>query len=146
MVQAIEQGTIKTLYAIDVDLVTAFGAETVARLASHLDGLIVQAANMRPGYEHAQVLLPSTTYAERDGTFTNFQGRIQRFNMAITPRGAARPAWQIYTQIATGMGHAWTYTSAEAVLADIAESRPGYAGLSYAKIGDLGCPIAPERS
>ena len=146
MAQAIEEGAIKTLYAIDVDLVAAFGADTSARLASHLDGIIVQAANMRPGYEHAQVLLPSTTYAERDGTFTNFQGRIQRFNMAITPRGAARPAWQIYTQIATGLGHAWTYASAEAVLADIAESRPGYAGLSYAKIGDLGCLIAQERS
>jgi predicted molibdopterin-dependent oxidoreductase YjgC len=145
MAQAIEQGAIKILYVIDVDLVAAFGADTVARLASHLDGIIVQAANMRPGYERAQVLLPSTTYAERDGTFTNFQGRIQRLNRAITPRGTARPAWQIYTQIATGLGHAWTYASAEAVLADIAESRPGYAGLGYAKIGDLGCLVTQER-
>jgi NADH-quinone oxidoreductase subunit G len=136
--EAIEQGSVKVLYAIDTDLTAAYGTETASRLARQLDSLILQTSHTRPDFEHAQVVLPSATYAERDGTFTNFQGRIQRINRAIRPLGEARPAWQIYTNLAQTMRYDWTYASAEAVLADIATDISGYAGLSYAKIGDLG--------
>jgi NADH-quinone oxidoreductase subunit G len=145
MAQAIEQGTIKTLYVIDADVDTAFGAEAFARLAGGLDCLIVQASNMRPAYAQAHVLLPSTTYAERDGTFTNFQGRIQLLHPAITPRGEAQPAWRIYTQLAQNLGQAWTYASAESVLHEIATAVPAYQGLSYAKIGAMGCLVTHEN-
>jgi NADH-quinone oxidoreductase subunit G len=141
LAQAIEQGTVQVLYVIDTDLDAAFGAERAAQLAARLDCLVVQSAHARPGYELAQVVLPSTVYAERDGTFTNFQGRIQRINAAIAPPGAALPGWQIYTRLAQGLGQEWSYASAEAVLADIATTVPSYQGLSYAKIGDLGCPV-----
>jgi predicted molibdopterin-dependent oxidoreductase YjgC len=144
MAQAVDQGTIKVVYAIGVDLVETFGAETVARWSTQLDCLIVQTSNMVPGCEQAQVLLPSATYAERDGTFTNFQGYLQRINAAFAPRGAAWPAWQIYTRLAQGFGQDWTYTSAEGVLHDIAAAIPAYAGLSYAKIGELGYSVAQE--
>jgi NADH-quinone oxidoreductase subunit G len=141
LAQAIDQGAIRVLYAIDTDLEAAFGADTAARLAAQLDCLILQTSHTRLGGELAHVLLPSTTYAERDGTFTNFQGRVQRINAAIRPLGEALPAWQIYTRLAQGLGHAWTYTAAEAVLADMAVAISGYHGLSYAKIGDYGCRI-----
>jgi predicted molibdopterin-dependent oxidoreductase YjgC len=141
LAQAIEQGAIKVLYAIDTDLVAAFGAETLARLATHLDCLIVQSANALPGWEQAHVVLPSATYAERDGTFTNFEGRVQRLNAAFAPRGEALPAWQIYQRLAQSLGQAWTYTSTEAILTDLAAVIPGYHGLSYAKVGDLGQPV-----
>jgi len=144
MAQAIERGTIKVLYAIGVDLAAAFGAEAVTRWTTQLDCLIVQTSNLVPGCEQAHVLLPSATYAERAGTFTNFQGRLQRLNAAFTPRGEAWPAWQIYMHLARGLGHDWTYASAEGVWHDIAVATPGYEGLSYAKIGDLGCPVTHE--
>jgi predicted molibdopterin-dependent oxidoreductase YjgC len=145
MAQAIEQGTIKVLYAIGVNLVEAFGAEAVARWSARLDCLIVQTSNTVPGCEQAHVLLPGATYAERDGTFTNFQGYLQRINAAFAPHGEALPAWQIYMRLAQGLGHAWTYAAAEGVLHDIAAAIPAYAGLSYAKIGDLGCAVTPAR-
>lgn len=141
MARAIDQGSVKVLYAIDVDLMAAFGAEAVVRWATQLDCLIVQTSNHLPGCAQAHVLLPSATYAERDGTFTNFQGRLQRLNAAFAPRGEALPAWQIYARLAAGLGHNWAYASAEAVLNDIAVTIPGYAGMSYAKIGDAGCPV-----
>ncbi len=144
MAQAIEQGTIKVLYAIDVNLVEAFGVEAVTRWSTQLDCLIVQTSNMLPGCEQAHVLLPSAPYAERDGTFTNFQGHLQRLNAAFAPHGEALPAWQIYTRLAQGLGHTWTYAAAEGVLHDIAAAIPAYAGLSYAKIGDLGCSVTHE--
>ena len=59
--------------------------------------------------EQAHVLLPSATYAERDGTFTNFQGYLQRINAAFAPRGEAWPAWQI--------GSTWATYSARVVAA-----------------------------
>jgi len=144
MAQAIDQGTIKVLYAIGINLAAAFGSEAVLRWATQLDCLIVQTSNMVPGYEQAHVLLPSATYAERDGTFTNFQGHLQRINAAFPPRGEALPAWQIYTRLARSLGQDWTYVSAEGVLHDIAAAIPRYEGLSYAKIGDLGYPVTHE--
>jgi NADH-quinone oxidoreductase subunit G len=136
--QAIDQGTIKVLYAIDTDVTAVLGADSVARL----DCLILQTSHTQPGCEQAHVLLPSTTYAERDGTFTNFQGHLQRLNAAIRPLGEAWPAWQIYTRLAQGFGQEWSYSSAEAVLADMATAIAGYQGLSYAKIGALGYRLA----
>jgi NADH-quinone oxidoreductase subunit G len=142
LAQAIAQGTVKVLYVIDTDLEAVFGAERAAQLAARLDCLIVQSAHTRPACGYAQIILPGTTYAERDGTFTNFQGRIQRINAAIPPQGTAWPGWQIYTRLAQGCGQDWPYASAEAVLADIAAAVPQYQGLSYAKIGDLGCLVS----
>lgn len=138
LAEAIEQGTINTLYVVDTDLETVFGPERAAQLAARLECLILQTAHARPGCTRAHVVLPSTTYAERDGTFTNFQGRIQRINAAIPRQGEALPGWHIVTQIAQGLGQSWSYASAEAILADIAATIPAYQGLSYAKIGDLG--------
>lgn len=142
LAEAIEGGEIKVLYAIDTDLDAAFGAERLAHLVSRLDCLIVQTSNAWPGYAHAHLVLPSATYAERDGTFTNFQGRVQRINAAFAPRGDALPAWQIYQRLGQGLGMPWQYASAEAILSDLAASVRAYDGMSYAKVGDQGQPIA----
>jgi NADH-quinone oxidoreductase subunit G len=138
LTQAIDQGAVKVHYAIDTDLEAALGAESVSRLASQLECLIVQTSNQRPGWDQAHVVLPSASYAERDGTFTNFQGRVQRLNPAFAPHGEAMPAWQIYQRIAQALGQHGSYASAEAVLTDLATAIPAYNGMSYAKIGDSG--------
>ena len=98
---------------------------------------------MHPGCEAAQVLLPSAAYVERHGTFTNFQGRIQRINAAFAPPGASQPAWRIYRRLANLLGADWNYPNHEAVWADIADTIPGY-GVDNAVIGDQGCLISSE--
>ena len=98
---------------------------------------------MRVGYESAQVLLPSAAYVERHGTFTNFQGRIQRFQAAFAPQGAGQPAWRIYRRLANLLGADWNYPNHEAVWADIADAVPGY-GVDYAELGDQGCLTSSE--
>jgi NADH-quinone oxidoreductase subunit G len=138
LAQAIDQGAIKVLYAIDTDLEAAFGAEAASRLASQLECLIVQTSNERPGWDQAHVVLPSASHAERDGTFTNFQGRVQRLNTAFAPHGEALPAWHIYQRLGQALGQDWSYASTEAVLTDMATAIPAYSGMSYAKIGDVG--------
>jgi predicted molibdopterin-dependent oxidoreductase YjgC len=104
--------------------------------------LIVQTSNERPGWDQAHVVLPSASYAERDGTFTNFQGRVQRLNAAFAPHGEALPAWHIYQRLGQALGQDWSYASTEAVLTDMATAIPAYHGMSYAKIGDIGQPIS----
>jgi predicted molibdopterin-dependent oxidoreductase YjgC len=126
------------LYAIDTDLEAAFGADVVGRLAAKLDCLIVQTSNERPGWQQAHVVLPSAVYAERDGTFTNFEGRVQRLNPAFAPRGEALPAWQIYQRLGQALGQSDDYASAEAILMELATAVPAFGGMSYAKVGDLG--------
>lgn len=138
LAQAIEQGSIKVLYAIDTDLTAAFGAEAAERLADKLDCLIVQTSNERPGWQQAHVVLPSAVYTERDGTFTNFEGRVQRLNPAFAPRGEALPAWRIYQRLGQALGQVDDYASAEAVLMELATAVPAFDGMSYAKVGDLG--------
>jgi NADH-quinone oxidoreductase subunit G len=138
LAQAIEQGAVKVLYAIDTDLEAAFGVDTAQRLAARLDCLIVQTSNERPGWQQAHVVLPSAVYAERDGTFTNFEGRVQRLNPAFAPRGEALPAWQLYQRLGQLLGQSDDFASAEAVLGELATTVPAFAGMSYAKVGDLG--------
>ena len=140
---AIEAGEVEALLAVDVDLEAAFGAEAFARLASRLPALIAQGARMHAGYERAQVLLPSAAYVERPGTFTNFQGRVQRFQAAFAPPGAAQPAWRLYRRLANLIGADWHYPNPEAVWADIADTVPGY-GVDLAELGDQGCLTSNE--
>jgi formate dehydrogenase major subunit len=77
-------------------------------------------------------------YAERDGTFTNCEGRVQRLNPAFAPRGEALPAWQLYQRLGQLLGQSYDFASAEAILTELASTVPAFAGMSYAKVGDLG--------
>jgi NADH-quinone oxidoreductase subunit G len=72
------------------------------------------------GYEDAvtakaDVLLPGALFTESSGTYTNKDGRVQKFNKAIEPHGETRPVWQILADLALGLGHEWSYGSIEDV-------------------------------
>ena len=69
-----------------------------------LEFLVVHEAFLRDLASHAHVALPATTFAERDGTYTSFERRVQRVRRAIEPMGEARPAWQVVCEIARKMG------------------------------------------
>jgi formate dehydrogenase alpha subunit len=74
----------------------------------------------------ANVILPTCTAAEKDGTFTNLEGRIQRVRKAIDPVGQSRPVWQIMTDLAKRMGTDFGFNSAADVSAEIAAKIPMY--------------------
>ena len=89
--------------------------------------------------EHADFVLPITTFAEQEGTFTNVQGRVQRFWPAMTAPGMARPAWLILGALAAELAGAVApvRTAAEAFSA-FAGSVPAFEGLTYEDIGTRG--------
>lgn len=94
----------------------------------------------------AHAMLPTTTFAEQEGTFTNLDGRVQRFHPALRPPGAARPAWLVLGALAAGLrGGAVPRTAAEAFSA-LAELSPRFDGLSYEALGRNGAMAQASRA
>jgi len=127
--------SIKGLYVMGADIVSgaADPDEARKRLAG-LDLLVVQELFLTPTAEMADVVLPAAAYAERDGTVTCTDRRVQLLRKAVDPPGQARPDWQIIQELAKRMGAAWSYDSAAAVMAEIAALTPSYAGITYEKL------------
>ncbi len=79
----------------------------------------------------ADVVLPRQSFAERDGTFTNAERRVQRFYLAQAPLGDSRPDWKIFAEIGQKLGRTKPKLSAAAVMQDITKTVPLYAAMTY---------------
>jgi formate dehydrogenase alpha subunit len=110
-----------------------------------LDFLVVQDIFLTETAQLADVVLPATTFAEKDGTFTNTERRVQRIRKAIEPVGDSRPDWRIICDVASAMGEdGFNFDSVEEVFKELASLTPQYAGITYERIEDEGlqwpCP------
>ncbi len=120
-------------------------AQHVRDCLSALDFLVVQDIFLNETGELADVVLPATAFAEKDGTFTNTERRVQRVRRVFDPPGEARPDWQIIIQIAQQMGAAgWDYATPAAIMEEIAAVTPSYGGIHYDRLDGDGlqwpCP------
>ncbi len=132
-------GKLKALYIMGEDPVTRHRSGNLVRKAlQKIDFIVVQDLYLTPAAEMAHVVLPSATFAEREGTFTNMEGRVQRLRRAITPRGDARPDWQILALLEKRLAGSFNYDSAEDIFKEIAGTLPAYKGMSYARLGTQG--------
>jgi NADH-quinone oxidoreductase subunit G len=104
---AVAAGKVKGVWAVGAELPDAVVAAKIAAA----EDLVVQATNDGPLAAAATVLLPAAPHAEMDGTFVNFEGKAQRFEMAYFPRGQARPHWAIAAAIATALGTSLAFAS-----------------------------------
>ena len=77
----------------------------------------------------AHVVLPAATYAEKDGTFTNLEGKVLRVRQALDQVGESLPDWHIMTALANGLGYNWSYESPQDVQNEIMKLLPGYYNL-----------------
>jgi formate dehydrogenase major subunit len=116
----------------------------IRKALAALDFLVVQDIFLTETAEFADVVLPASTAFEKTGTYTNTDRRVQVGRTAAAPPGQARLDWQITQEIANRMGAHWTYESPEEVFAEMAGLTPDYAGITYAKMGQMGivwpCP------
>jgi len=121
----------------------------VRKALSNLDFLVVQDIFLTETAEFADVILPATTWMEKEGTVTNSDRRVQVGRQALQPPGEARPDWQITCQLATAFGFPMDYESPEEIFAEFTSLAPSYAGLTYENLGATGklwpCPD-PENS
>ena len=160
----INAGIIKVLYVLDDDIAAI---PPIAEVLPKLDFLVVHASNHNATTAEADVVLSCSTYAEKHGTYTNFQGRVQRIRPAVATaeqdraldgfamsrldkfgahndrwmKGAkrdARPSWRILTSLANALGAKWKYATVEDVFNELAAQNEAFKGMSYMRMGARG--------
>ena len=105
-------GKIKTLYVLGSDPITAFPDTDLARAAlEKVPYLIVQDMFLTETAKLASVFLPACSFIEKDGSFTNIEGRVQRFKKAVEPRGQSKADWQIVSELMSRLGKPVPYFS-----------------------------------
>ncbi len=112
-----------------------------------LDFLVVQDIFLTETARLADVVLPAATFAEKEGTFTNTERKVQRVRKALDAPGEARADWKILVALAGRLGADWQYRGTRQVFDEIATLTPSYAGLSFERLDDEGglcwpCPAA----
>lgn len=144
---AVHDGAVDVLYIIGENpQISDPDAAHVAEALEKVDFLVVQEIFLSETARHADVVLPATSFAEKDGTFTNTERRVQRVRRAVPPPGEARPDWMILSEIGRRMGYAdqFSYSHPSEIMAEIAPLTPSYGGISYERIAGTGlqwpCP------
>jgi NADH-quinone oxidoreductase subunit G len=133
-------GAVKVLVLQGEELLLAPEArEALARVPF----VAVMATHDRPELEAAHLVLPATVWAEGDGTFTNYQRRVQRFLRAVPAPGAAMPRWEMAVGLLRRLGAEFTATSAREAFLLLARAVADYAGLDYKTVGAGGRVLAP---
>jgi NADH-quinone oxidoreductase subunit G len=143
LLAAARAGRIRCLLIFDHDLLASgLPAADVSAALSRVETVIYAGTNANATSAAARLVLPTAAWVERDGTFTNFEGRVQRFRPAVEPLGQARPAWDLIGQILTALGGTSAGTRAEHWFREIVRAVPAFAGMSYQSIGDGGQMLA----
>jgi formate dehydrogenase alpha subunit len=147
MIPAAHDGTLKALYVIGENpLVSDPDVNHAEKSLNNLDFLVVQDIFLTETAQLADVVLPTSCYAEKDGTFANTERRVQRVRKALDPPGEAWDDWKICCEIASRMGYPMAYDSSRQIMEELSSVTPSYAGISYERIEHEGihwpCPTA----
>jgi formate dehydrogenase major subunit len=110
----------------------------VRKALAALDFLVVQDIFLTETAEFADVILPASSYLEKDGTYTNTDRRVQLGRKVLDPPGQARVDWEVVQDIANRVGLGWNYTSARDVFEEIVSVMASYTNLSYDNLGLTG--------
>jgi predicted molibdopterin-dependent oxidoreductase YjgC len=135
MIQA-DSGALKALYVMGENpMVSDPDTAHVEKALRKLDFLVVQDIFLTETANLAHVVLPASTFAEREGTSTSTDRVIRLFYKAIEPIGESRPDWQIIRDLARKMGSKeFEYASASEIMDEIARLTPALGGISYARL------------
>ena len=132
-------GKIKALYVIGEDIIHRSHNDNRTREAlKNIDFIVVQDIFMSDTALYADVVLPSSSFSEREGTWTNMEGRVQKINKAIEPIGESRADWEAIKELANIMGGNFKYSFAEDIFKEITTVVPAYAGITYSSIKNDG--------
>jgi predicted molibdopterin-dependent oxidoreductase YjgC len=102
----------------------------VAALVEALEYSVVLASHKADWQREASVMLPVAAWSEEDGTYTNYQGRVQYAGSAIEPPGDALPVWEVFSRLLQASGVTQLWLSAFDVLSTMADSIPAFRGIS----------------
>lgn len=142
VIDSILAGEVKALYAAGIDLFDFVLEEDKPRLREALTGLsllIAMDTKLTETLKLAHVILPGASAFEKDGTFTNDRGRVQRVRKTISPPGTSKAEWEILTLVGREISEElFNYEYPAEIMLDIARDYPAYRDISYEIIGMLG--------
>jgi len=170
IIKGIREGTIKVLYSLDEHIAYDPQVKEAMRM---LDLFIVHASLESETTDLADIIFSTATYAEKNGTFINCEGHVQRIRPAVVPldyersqadfttsrldkfgaqndrwnKGTkidARPIWRICSRIAGAMGAKWKYNTAEEVFIEMSTILDTFKGMSYLKLGGRGMKLKKQ--
>ncbi len=138
MLDAAVEGTFKGIYIQGEDILQSDpDTKHVAAGLAAMDCVIVHDLFLNETANYAHVFLPGSTFLEKDGTFTNAERRINRVRKVMSPK-AGYADWQVTQLLANAMGANWNYSHPSQIMDEIAVLTPSFAGVSYAKLEELG--------
>lgn len=145
MLNAASSGKIKFMYIMGENpMVSDPDTTHVAQSLKALDFLVVQDIFLTETAALADVVLPAAVYAEKDGTFTNTERRVQKIRPAVLPPGAAKTDYRILLELMNVLDYPATYADASEIMDEIALLTPIYAGINYHRLEQKGlqwpCP------
>lgn len=145
MMEAAHHGELKGMYIMGENPVLSDpDAQHVIDSLKHLEFLVVQDIFLTETAQLADVVLPAASFAEKDGTFSNTERRVQRVRRAVEPVGQAKADWVIISDLARAMGYAMNYDSPADIMQEIATLTPAYGGISHQRLEQGGlqwpCP------
>jgi len=140
MFDALEKGKIKVFYiAGENPVLSEANANHTKHCLEKAPFVVVQDIFMTETAEYADVILPATTFAEKEGTFTNSERRIQRVRKVIKNVGDSRNDWEIICNIAKRMKQkGFDFKSSKEIMDEITSITPIYGGIDYARIEEKG--------
>lgn len=173
MMKAMKEGKIKALYVMEDD-VAAFSDE-FEKVLTELELLVVHASNENKTTMLADIVFPASTFAEKNGTFVNFQGRVQRIHPAVATvemdraldgmemsrwdkfgteydrwmqglKFDSHAGWKIFTMLSVHLNGKMKYEMAEDVFTDLSHSVENFKGLDYDVIGELGVHLKVKQA
>jgi len=147
MLHAVEEDRIRAIYIMGENpALSDPNLNRTRKALADVEFLVVQDIFLSETAEYADVVLPTVCFAEKDGTFTNTERRIQRVRKAVDGPGQARIDWRILCEVATKMGYPMAYDGADKIMEEIASASPIYGGIYYDRIDDVGlCWPCPDR-
>jgi NADH-quinone oxidoreductase subunit G len=134
------QGRIDALWVFGHDL-TTLGDGVLGELSQKLGLFVFSGTNENPTASRSHWVLPTAAYVEKDGTFVNCHGRIQRIGRAFPPVRNCREDWSVLLELATQLNHPLAWQNPQEIFQRLTDVLPSFAGLSYEKIGSLGAEM-----
>lgn len=135
IIQAAGEGRVRALYIVGEDILTA--SPEAAEFRADLEVcefVVLQEMAASETTRYADVILPDVSFAEKTGTFTSAERRLQMVRQAIEPLGEARPDWQILAGLGGRLASGWDYATPAQIMDEIAALTPIYAGVSHDRL------------
>jgi formate dehydrogenase major subunit len=138
MLDAAVEGTFKGIYIEGEDILQSDpDTHHVSAGLANMECVIVQDLFLNETANYAHIFLPGSTFLEKDGTFTNAERRVQRVRKMMSPKNGYAD-WEVTVKLAQAMGVPMNYAHAGEILDEIAATTPSFAGISFAKLDEVG--------